>query len=153
MMKKMIERCKEECIKILKLEDTPHAVALGVAIGILFGITPLFGIKMPIAVALAFILRGNVIATLVIVGMADILVPLLAVVYVLEYKLGCFLCALKTHAASVNLIDDPGEIPHWLAIVDKAMPLLVGSLALGAAISIPAYIAVRAILARRKKKA
>ncbi len=151
-MKKIIERCKAEFSRIMAIEDAPHSVALGVAIGILFGITPLFGIKMPLAVALSFILRGNIVATLIIVGMADLFTPALAVVYLLEYKIGCFLLILKTHAASIDLIDDPGEVPHWIAIVSKGLPLLVGSITLGAVTAMPAYIAVRAIMSRRKKK-
>ena len=151
-MKKIIERCKAEFNKIMKIEDAPHSVALGVAIGILFGITPLFGIKMPIAVALSFILRGNIVATLVIVGMADFFTPALALIYVLEYKIGCFLFAMKAHAASIDLINDPGEVPHWLAIVKKGLPLLTGGITLGAVTAMPAYLAVRAILSRKKKK-
>lgn len=149
-MMKIVARCKEGIAKVAALEDTPHAVALGVAIGILFGITPLFGIKMPLAVALSFILRGNVIATLIIVGMADLLVPVLAAVYFLEYKIGCFLLALKAHAASIDLIDDQGQVPHWIAIVRMGLPLLAGSIVLGAVAAMPAYIAVKAVLSHKK---
>ena len=150
-MGKIIDHCKREFIKIVKIEDAPHSIALGVAIGILFGITPLFGIKMPLAVALSFILRGNIVATLVIVGMADLFTPALEIIYVLEYKIGCFLFAMKAHAASIDLIDDPGQVPHWIAIVKKGLPLLVGSISLGAVTAIPVYVAVRAMLLNRKK--
>ncbi|MFH1189354.1 MAG: DUF2062 domain-containing protein [Candidatus Omnitrophota bacterium] len=134
------------------MEDRPHSVALGVAIGILFGITPLFGIKMPLAVALSFILRGNIIATLIIVGMADLFTPALVAVYVLEYKLGCFIFAMKTHAASIDLINDPGQVPQWAAIINKARPLLTGSIIFGSLVALPAYVAVRAMLTRGKAR-
>lgn len=147
-----MERCKAELAKIMAIEDAPHSVALGIAIGILFGITPLFGIKMPLAVALSFILRGNIVATLIIVGVADLLVPALAVVYLFEYKIGCFLVALNAHAPSIDLIDDSGQVPHWIAIARKGLPLLVGSIALGIATAIPVYVAARAILSRKKRK-
>jgi uncharacterized protein (DUF2062 family) len=149
---KILARLKEETKKITLIEDTPHAVALGSAMGVLFGITPLFGIKMPLAIALSFIARGNVIATLVLVGIADILLPVMTFVYFAEYKLGCLLLALKAHAPSMDLIDDAGEIPHWAAIASKGLPLLVGSLALGAIAAIPVYAVVKAILDRKKIK-
>lgn len=148
-MMKFVTRCKEGLAKIAAIEDTPHAIALGVAIGILFGITPLFGIKMPLAVALSFIARGNIVATLVIVGLADIFTPALAAVYYAEYKIGCLLFALKAHYASANLIDERGMMPHWVEIVSKALPLLAGSFAVGILAAIPAYGAVRALLNRR----
>ena len=100
------EKFHEEIKKIMSIEDRPHAVALGVAIGVLFGITPLFGIKMPLAVVLSFILRGNIIATLVVVGLADICTPVLAIVYLIEYKLGCLIFQIGSHLASWDLIDE-----------------------------------------------
>ena len=150
MIKKITEHCKAAFSKIMKIEAAPHSIAIGVAIGILFGITPLFGVKMPLAVALSFILRGNIVATLIIVGLADVLTPLLAIVYVIEYKLGCFLFAMKTHAASIDLIDDPGQVPHWAAIAKHGLPLLVGAIIFGIVAAIPTYIVVRAVLSRNK---
>lgn len=142
-------RCKEGVAKIIAIEDTPHAVALGVAIGILFGITPLFGIKMPLAVALSFIARGNVIATLAIVGLMDIFTPALAFIYFAEYKIGCLLFALKAHYASADLIDEHAMMPHWIELARKGLPLLVGGIVTGIAAAIPAYCMVRIALNKK----
>jgi hypothetical protein len=149
---KFVTRCKEGIAKIIAIEDTPHSIALGAAIGILFGITPLFGIKMPLAVALSFILRVNIITTLVIVGLADIFTPALVFVYFAEYKIGCFLFALKAHCASVNLIDEQGVVPQWLGLAKQGLPLLTGSLVVGMLAAIPAYGFVRAILNKKCRK-
>lgn len=146
---KIVARCKEGFAKIIAIEDTPHAIALGVAVGILFGITPLFGIKMPLAVLLSFVARANVIATLVIVGLADLLTPFLVAVYYLEYKIGCLLFALKAHSASMSLIDEQGVVPCWMGLARKGYPLLVGSIILGILVAIPAYGFVKVLLNRR----
>jgi uncharacterized protein (DUF2062 family) len=140
------EKFHEEIKKIMSIEDRPHAVALGVAIGVLFGITPLFGIKMPLAVVLSFILRGNIIATLVVVGLADICTPVLAIVYLIEYKLGCLIFQIGSHLASWDLIDECDMMPSWLRVLRKGMPLFVGSLALGAIAAVPAYGFVKFLL-------
>ena len=146
------EKFREKIKKIVSIEDRPHAVALGVAIGILFGITPLFGIKMPLAVALSFIARGNIVATLVVVGLADICMPALAVVYLIEYKLGCLIFQIGSHLASWDLIDEYDMMPSWLRLLKKGMPLFVGSLVLGAIAAVPTYGIVRSILEKIRRK-
>ena len=146
------EKFREKINKIISIEDRPHAVALGVAIGVLFGITPLFGIKMPLALALSFIARGNIIATLVVVGLADICVPALAVLYYVEYKLGCLIFNIGSHLASWDLIDEYDMMPSWLRLLKKGMPLFVGSLVLGAIAAVPAYGVVRFLLEKIRRK-
>lgn len=147
-----IEKIKEEIRKIMGIEDRPHSVALGVAIGLLFGITPLFGIKMPLAVALSFITRGNIVATLIVVGLADILVPAMAFVYYFEYKIGCFIFNTASHYASWDLIDEHGMMPTWVRVMRKGLPLFAGSLILGAVVAVPAYGSVRFLLEKIRRK-
>lgn len=151
-MMKFMARCKEGVAKIVALEDTPHAIALGAAIGVLFGITPLVGIKMPLAVALSFIARGNIIATLAVVGLADIFTPALIAVYYAEYKVGCLLFALNAHQASAGLIDEGGMLPHWVELARKGLPLLAGSVLVGALAAIPVYGIMRGILNNRCRR-
>ncbi len=45
--------------KVLRLDDTPHRIALGVAIGFFVTWTPTIGIQMILVVALATLLRAN----------------------------------------------------------------------------------------------
>jgi hypothetical protein len=47
------------------------------------------------------------------------------------------------------MIDDAGSVPHWSAIASKGLPLLAGSLALGAAAAIPVYFVVRYLMEKR----
>lgn len=45
--------------KILHVQDTPHRIALGLAVGMFVALTPTFGFQMLITVALCWILRAN----------------------------------------------------------------------------------------------
>ena len=46
-------------VKVLHANDTPHRIALGIAIGVFIGLTPTVGLQMIIALALATALRAN----------------------------------------------------------------------------------------------
>jgi len=51
--------------RVRRLPDTPHRIALGVAIGVYVSFTPFFGIHVGAAMALAWVLRANVVASLI----------------------------------------------------------------------------------------
>jgi len=49
--------------RIRRLPDSPHRIALGFGCGALASFTPLFGLHFLVAVALAWLLRGNLLAS------------------------------------------------------------------------------------------
>lgn len=49
---------------MLVVQDTPHRVAWGFAIGLFIGWMPIMGIQMVVAALLTWLLRGNVVASL-----------------------------------------------------------------------------------------
>ncbi len=51
--------------RIRRLPDTPHRIALGLACGVFASFTPFFGVHLGAAAALAWLLRGNVVASLI----------------------------------------------------------------------------------------
>jgi uncharacterized protein (DUF2062 family) len=51
--------------RVRRLPDTPHRIALGFACGVYASFTPFFGLHFFLAVALARILRGNMVSSLV----------------------------------------------------------------------------------------
>jgi len=67
------------------LEDSPRAVAVGVAAGIFFGFTPLVGLKTLLAIGVAWLLHGNRLAAAVAVTLHDIVLPLMPVLLRWEY--------------------------------------------------------------------
>ena len=48
--------------RLRRLPDTPHRIALGFACGVFASFTPFFGIHLIGAIALAWLIRGNLIA-------------------------------------------------------------------------------------------
>ena len=51
--------------RVRRLPDTPHRIALGLAIGVYVSFTPFFGVHVGAAMALAWALRANVVASLI----------------------------------------------------------------------------------------
>jgi uncharacterized protein (DUF2062 family) len=52
-------------LRIKRIPDTPHKIALGFSCGVLVCFTPFFGLHFFMAAALAFLIRGNVLASLI----------------------------------------------------------------------------------------
>jgi uncharacterized protein (DUF2062 family) len=50
--------------RLRRLSDTPHAVALGFAIGVFTAVTPFLGTHMVLAALLAWVIGGSVVAAL-----------------------------------------------------------------------------------------
>src|ERR1051326_1981491 len=49
----------EHSLKLLAIRDTPEAIAGGVAIGLFFGFTPLFGLRFLASMFFAWLTRSN----------------------------------------------------------------------------------------------
>ncbi len=52
-------------IRIKRIPDTPHKISLGVSCGIFASFTPFFGLHFLIAGLLSYLIRGNVLASLI----------------------------------------------------------------------------------------
>ena len=52
----------EHSLKLLAIRDTPEAIAGGVAIGLFFSLTPLFGLKTALTFFFAWLTRSNILA-------------------------------------------------------------------------------------------
>jgi uncharacterized protein (DUF2062 family) len=89
----MNPRCwlHEHSLKLLAIRDTPEAIAGGVAIGIFFGFTPLFGLKTALTILFAWLTRSNIIAAVIASAAHDIILPLMPVIFRWEYEVGFWL--------------------------------------------------------------
>jgi len=76
---------------LMTIADTPHSIALGSAIGIFFGFTPLYPFKTLLSIGVAWVLRCNKIAAAVAVTLHDVIIFAMPAVYFAEYKLGCWM--------------------------------------------------------------
>ena len=59
-------------IKILHIDDSPHKISLGLAIGLFIAWTPLLGLHILLVIALTMLLRANKFAALVSVWVSVI---------------------------------------------------------------------------------
>lgn len=137
-------------LRMNRIPDTPNRIALGIAAGVLVSFTPFFGAHTVLAVALAWIIRGNIIASLLGTLIANpVTFPLIALASMetgrrilgegAAYPGDEGLTRLFSNAASelwhnFLAIFTP-TLTHWgkfLAFVDSVMiPYLVGGLLIG----------------------
>ena len=71
--------------RLVTIEDTPHSIALGVAIGIFFGFTPLWSLKTLLSIAVAWLFKSNKIAAAISVQLHDLILPFMPAIYLWEY--------------------------------------------------------------------
>jgi uncharacterized protein (DUF2062 family) len=117
--------------RLVTIEDTPHSIALGVAIGIFFGFTPLWSVKTLLSIGVAWLCKSNKIAAAISVQLHDLILPFMPAIYLWEYKTGYL--ALNGHLpARVHFhpLALRGYM-HWHTFVSVGWPLLVGALLIG----------------------
>ena len=71
---------------LMTIADTPHSIALGSAIGIFSGFTPLYPLKTLLSIAVAWIFRCNKVAAAIAVTLHDVLIWAMPAIYLVEYQ-------------------------------------------------------------------
>ncbi len=144
----------EHSLKLLAIRDTPEAIAGGIAIGIFFGFTPLFGLKLASAVFFAWLTRSNIIAAMLASAMHDLILPFMPVIYRFEYRLGYY------------LLRHPHEWPpplrrihwegyswrSWATFFTVGKEILVGSVVMGTPVALVSYFLTRFFVAKHQAK-
>jgi len=106
--------------RILRLSASPHAVATGVAAGIFSAFTPLLGFHVILAVALAYLLAGNLLAAALSTTIANPLtIPLIAVA---TFRLGEAL--LGIHSAEAVTTSELFHMLEHLKLSELWQPIL-----------------------------
>ncbi len=137
--------------RLISLDDTPHKIALGVAIGIFFGFTPLWSMKTLLSIGVAWLLNSNKIAAAISVTLHDVILPFMPAIYWWEYKIGFRI--LYGHLPQHQQI---GRIPlrdflNWGTFIHVAYPALVGSLFLALPSAVLFYFLMRGLVGRAQK--
>jgi uncharacterized protein (DUF2062 family) len=135
---------------LMTIADTPHSIALGSAIGIFFGFTPLWSLKTLLSIAVAWVCRSNKIAAAIAVTLHDIFLPFMPAIYMWEYKIGY----RTIHHVWPNRVRF-GHIGwqdylHWHAFARLIWPALIGSLFLAIPSAIIVYFLMRLLLSRAR---
>lgn len=154
MLKKLVGHFKSLRDKLLDLQDAPHALAGGVALGMFIGFTPLFGVKTLLCVALAYLLRCNPVAAVISVSLHDVVTPFWPVLLEIEYKIGWdFLGLLReapTEMPSLHL--HLRDVMQWTTFLGVGLPMLVGSLFLSTPAACIAYWLTLPVFRRRSER-
>jgi hypothetical protein len=137
---------------VMTIEDTPHAIALGLAIGIFFGFTPLVSLKTLLSIGVAWLFGSNKIAAAVSVQLHDLLLPFMPAIYLWEYKLGFFVMRghlpqrISFHTLALR------EYIHWQLFFTVGRPLLIGSVIIGFPSAVLVYLVCRAFITQHRAK-
>ena len=132
--------------RLVTIEDTPHSIALGVAIGIFFGFTPLWSLKTLLSILVAWLCKSNKIAAAISVQLHDLLLPFMPAIYLWEYKIGYW--SLYGHLpARFNLRTlSLREYIQWETFFTVGRPLLIGSLVMGLPSAAIVYFVCRGLV-------
>jgi uncharacterized protein (DUF2062 family) len=125
--------------RILRLSGTPHAIALGTAIGVAATFTPFIGFHFAITFAVAWLLGGNMLAGAIGTLLGNPLTfPL---IWASTYQLGDNL--IRGWASGA-----PEDLDHAIThrslseILPLIEPMIIGSIPLGLAAGVVTYLAV-----------
>jgi uncharacterized protein (DUF2062 family) len=143
---------QKHSLKLLAILDTPEAIAGGVAIGIFFGFTPLFGLKTLSAIFFAWLTRSNIIAAVIATTLHDLILPFMPVVFIWEYKIGFFLLNGEWPQRLLQVHMHWHEWRSWTMFLTVGLPTLVGSVYCGAPVALISFFVARGIVARHQQK-
>jgi len=126
--------------RILRIAATPHAVALGLAMGVFCSCSPLIGFHIIVAVIVSWFLRANIAAAILGTAFAN---PLsIPFIIGFDYEIGHYLLALFGRSERlplgdiVNMLQERSVLEIWEPVVK---PTLLGSLVFGGVLAIIAY--------------
>ena len=135
--------------KVLVVQDTPHRVALGFAIGLFIGLLPIVGIQMIVAFVICWVARANLIASIPPVWISNP-VTLVPLYYILNRVGGLFVGEVVTMKTITSL---PAELRSrsWhdaMAFLLSDLwgafsAMFVGGCIVGVIGAVPAYFLVR----------
>ena len=139
---------------LMAIADTPHSIALGSAIGIFFGFTPLYPLKTLLSIAVAWIFRCNKIAAAIAVTLHDVVIWAMPAIYVAEYHFGSWIlnrpAAHRVHFREFRLHD----YVHWhvfsRVVWPTFWPAFVGSLFVAIPSAVIIYVLMRLLISRAR---
>ena len=143
--------------RVLHINDTPHRIALGLAIGIFAAWTPAIGLQMALVVLLCWLFRANKIVGLPLVWISNpaTVVP----IYMPNFILGQWLLGTEKELdfGPFGTGFQGSWIERvrgwWELTIDVFWPLWVGSLLVGLVLAVGVYFSTyHAVIYYRKKR-
>ena len=135
---------------LVTIADTPHSIALGSAIGIFFGFTPLWSLKTLLSIAVAWLCRCNKIAAAIAVTVHDVLIFVMPAIYFAEYKVGCWTLHRPTPSHRVRFHFGLHDYLNWDVFQRLVWPAFIGSLFLAIPSAVIVYFVMRMLISRAR---
>ncbi|MFK7791717.1 MAG: DUF2062 domain-containing protein [Devosiaceae bacterium] len=129
--------------RVLRVNATPYAIAMGIACGVFVSFTPLLGLHFVIAFALVYLLRANYLAAVfgTFVG-NPVTFPL---IWAFTFRVGQVVLGRPVHHEAEPTLNAPSTytLEGIAGFVERAWPvikpMLVGSVPLGLTAAVAAY--------------
>jgi hypothetical protein len=134
------------------LDDPPHKIAMGLALGIFVGFVPIMGIQMAVVLPFALLFRGNKTAA---IGGVWITNPITVIpIYYMNYKVGMlFLDYPPLVWADFQGLFTNITLDKFLKLGGAILaPLFTGGLAVAIVASIPTYFITRHLVTRARER-
>jgi hypothetical protein len=140
----------EHHMTLMAIADTPHSIALGSAIGIFFGFTPLWSIKTLLSIGVAWVCRCNKIAAAIAVTLHDVLIFAMPAIYFAEYKVGCWILHRPVPLHRFRFHFGLHDYLNTGLFVRLVWPAFVGSLFFAIPSAIIVYFVMRLLISRAR---
>ena len=150
---KLFRAVRLKYLQLLRIKDTPHRVALGLATGIAAGCLPCMGVQSLLALPVAFMIRANKIASLIGVWWTN---PITFIpIYYSEYVIGTMFSDYSVlnysefyqKTSQLRNLEDVTNLG-----LEILMPMTIGSLIAAAVIGPLAFLFFRDLLERRRDR-
>lgn len=148
--------------RVIRLEGSPRAIAMGLAIGIVVGFSPTVGLQMILAAFLASMVRANPAPAIMAVWITNpVTIP---PIYAATYYLGRQFWAgrpIDIHAELSGLVHDLSRFEFYEVVaqfrkllelgVDVLVPMFIGGAIVGGILALISYpIAIIAVIRARR---
>lgn len=139
MKKSWLQKTKDFIKKLLSAKDSPEKIALGLAIGVFWGIVPTFALAILFSLPTAILFKANKLAAVVGTFVANPFTA--AFVYTFEYKIGQFI--LKTAPIPLSW-----DVLNLESLLNISKSLLVGGIFLAIGLATLTYFLALQIIIR-----
>jgi hypothetical protein len=139
--------------RLTQIRDTPHAIAGGVAIGLVLGFTPLLGLKTVLAVLIAWLFRCSKLSAALAVTFHDILLPLMPVILRWQFQIGFYLL-YSPHRLPPKLKFTHLHYEDYISwkTLHILWPTFIGSVLMAAPLGVMAYFLTLGIVSRAQAR-
>jgi uncharacterized protein len=137
---------------LMTLPDTPHNIALGAAIGMFFGFSPLLGLKTILAFLITWAFKANKTAAVITVQLHDVLLPLVPAMFFWQYRLGMWALYHRVPQRAGFRRVSLSDFMEWTTFLTVGRPILVGSLFFALPAAVLVYFGFRAVLIKSRAR-